>query len=119
MTDQPNEGSPLEGLDLGALLGAAQSMGAQMAEAQEQLAATVVEGTAGGGLVKITATGEWVVQSVSIAPDAVDPDDIATLEDLVLAALRDVGERIAALQAESSPLGGMDLGGLGGMLGGD
>lgn len=121
MSDDTN--NPLAGLDLGALLGAAQDMQAQMQQSQDELAATVVEGSAGGGLVTVAITGGFEFQSVSIDPDAVNPDDPSELEDLVLAALRDASSKIAALQASANPLAGLGdslggLGGLGGLLGG-
>ncbi len=102
----------LGGLDLGSLLGAAQSMQAQMLEAQEELASTVVEGQAGGGVVRIEVTGGMEFRSVHIDPAAVDPDDPTLLEDLVLAALHEAVGEVNRLQAGASPLGGLDLGGL-------
>ena len=94
---------------------------AQAAMAASQAAAEAeVEGTAGGGVVRIRATGSGEVLSVRIAPEAVDPDDVEGLEDLVLAALRDVQASIAELHAEA--MGGLDpssmLGGLSGVFGG-
>lgn len=110
------------GFDFGALLGAAQNVQAQLAESQAQIAATVVTGTAGGGAVRVEVTGGFEFRDVTISPDAVDPDDVAMLEDLVLAALRDAATKIADLQAQANPLAGLggdlDLGGLGGLLGG-
>ena len=100
------------GLDLGSLMGVAQQMSEQMAEAQELIAATQLEGSAGGGLVRVVATGSGQFVSVHISADAVDPDDVTMLEDLMLAALHDVGQEIAELQASASPMGGLDLGGL-------
>lgn len=100
------------GLDLGALLGAAQQMGAQMEEAQERIGATEVEGTSGGELVRVTALGSGAFTGVHIDPSVIDPADPSMLEDLVLAALLDLGQQIAELQAEASPMGGLDLGGL-------
>jgi DNA-binding YbaB/EbfC family protein len=108
----------LGGLDMGSLLGAAQSMQAQLAEAQERMATTEVEGLAGGGVVKITVTGGLEFRAVRIEATAVDPDDPTLLEDLVLAALHDAVAKVNELQAESSPLGGLDLGGLGDLFGG-
>jgi DNA-binding YbaB/EbfC family protein len=102
----------LGGLDMGSLLGAAQNMQAQMAEAQERMAETEVEGQAGGGVVRISVTGGFEFRSVHIDAAAVDPDDPTLLEDLVLAALHDAIDKVNELQAESSPLGGLDLGGL-------
>jgi DNA-binding YbaB/EbfC family protein len=100
------------GLDLGSLMGVAQQMSEQMAEAQGLIAATQLEGSAGGGLVRVVATGSGQFVSVHISADAVDPDDLTMLEDLMLAALHDVGQGIAELQAQASPMGGLDLGGL-------
>jgi DNA-binding YbaB/EbfC family protein len=127
MTDEtdPTELAELEsaapaglgGLDLGALLGAAQNMQEQLAETQERIAATIVEGHAGGGAVTVSVTGAYEFQRVVISPDAVDPDDHSMLEDLLLAALRDAASKIADLQADADPLAGMreGLGGLGGL----
>ena len=108
------------GLDLGALLEQATSMQQHLAEAQEQAAATEVEGVAGGGVVRVTATGDGTFTSVTIDPEAVDPADVEMLQDLVLAALHDVTAKIQELQAGTMgglDLGGLDLGGLGGLLG--
>ena len=76
------------------LMKQAQKMQAQMAAAQEQLAATELTGTAGGGLVTVTVSGAGEVLGVKIDAKAVDPDDVESLEDLVLAAVRD-GQRQA------------------------
>jgi len=102
----------MAGFDMGSLLGAAQSMQAQLLEAQERMASTVVEGQAGGGVVRIEVTGGMEFRAVHIDAGAVDPDDPTLLEDLVLAALHDAVARVNELQAEASPLGGLDLGGL-------
>lgn len=106
------------GFDLGSLLEQAQAMQQQMVEAQEQQAAQTIVGSAGGGKVTIEVSGAGDFKKVSIAPDAVDPEDVELLEELVLAALRDGSAQIAELQEQS--MGGMDLpdlGNLGGMLG--
>lgn len=97
----------LGGGALGGLLEQAQQMMAAQAEAAER----EVEGVAGGGVVRIRATGNGQVLGVSIAREAVDPDDVAMLEDLVLAALHDVNAQLAAIQHEA-------LGGLGDLFGG-
>ncbi len=102
------------GLDMDALFQQASQMQEQMAAAQEEAAATTVEGVAGGGVVRVEVTGAMEFRSITISPDAVDPNDVDMLEDLVLAAVRDAVEQVHELQAGS--LGGMDLGGL---LGGD
>ena len=92
-----------------------QEMQAGMAAAQEALAAETVEGTAGGGMVKVTLSGSGEVQRVSIDASVVDPDDIETLEDLVVAAVTDGLRRAAELQATrlGAVTGGLDLGSLG------
>lgn len=78
--------------DLQQLLQQAQKMQQQLATAQSELAAAEVTGTAGGGLVTATMTGAGEVTSVRIDPRAVDPDDVETLEDLVVAALHAAAE---------------------------
>jgi DNA-binding YbaB/EbfC family protein len=96
-----------------------QKMQADMAAAQDALAEATVEGSAGGGMVKVVVTGAGEVQSVRIAPDVVDPEDVEMLEDLVLAAVSDGLRRAQDLAAEKmgGVTGGLDVGGLGGLLG--
>ena len=60
-----------------------------MEKVQEELGGRTVEGTSGGGMVKVTATGRQEVTAISIAKDCVDPSDVAMLEDLVLTAVQD------------------------------
>ncbi|RXW31118.1 YbaB/EbfC family nucleoid-associated protein [Propioniciclava flava] len=91
------------GFDINALLAQAQQMQQQMASAQAELAATTVEGTAGGDLVRVTMTGEGDVTQVVIAPAAIDPEDPETLGDLVVAALRDASNQVKSLAAASMP----------------
>lgn len=100
------------GLDFGALMEQAGQMQAQLAAAQEQAASTVVEGVAGGGAVRVEVTGGWEFRSVTIRPDAVDPDDVEMLQDLVLAALNDAAASVAELQRDGLDLGDVDLGGI-------
>lgn len=100
------------GFDFGSLMAQAGEVQAKLMAAQEQAAATVVEGVAGGGAVRIAVTGGFEFQSVSIAAEAVDPDDVDMLQDLILAALRDAVDEIQGLQQGGLDLGGMDLGGL-------
>lgn len=97
------------GMDLGGLMEQAQAM---LADAQEA-AAEVVEGSSGGGMVKVEVDGGLNFHSISIDPSVVDPDDVEMLNDLVLAALRDAASQIQ--DGQSDAMGGMDLGG---MLGG-
>ncbi len=75
--------------DLGGLLRQAQEMQERLVAAQAEAAERVVEGQAGGGVVKVTVTGAFDFRSVTIDPSAVDPDDVEMLQDLVLAAIHD------------------------------
>jgi nucleoid-associated protein EbfC len=99
------------GFDMGSLLEQAQAMQQQLLEAQAEAAGQEVEGQSGGGVVRVRVTGGMDFVSVSIDPSAVDPDDVALLEDLVLAALHDAVAKAKGLTQEA--LGGLDLGGLG------
>ncbi|MGY1621399.1 YbaB/EbfC family nucleoid-associated protein [Geodermatophilus sp. SYSU D00965] len=100
--------------DMARLLEQAQQMQQQLAAAQEQLAQETVTGSAGGGLVTATMTGQGELSAVTIAPEAVDPDDVETLQDLVVAAVRDASRQANELTASRmGPLAG----GLGGGLG--
>jgi hypothetical protein len=94
------------------LMKQAQKMQQQMMEAQEELANATVEGSAGGGMVKATVTGAGELQSLTIDPSVVDPEDVETLTDLVVAAVRDASRAAQELAAEKM---GPVTGGLGGM----
>jgi len=91
-----------------------QQMQERLAKAQQELESMAVEGTAGGGAVSITINGKLEVQSVKIAPEVVDPDDVEMLEDLVTAALNEALQKQQALQAEhmSSLTAGLRLPGM-------
>lgn len=112
----PAAGAGAGGLgDLGGLLQSAQ----EAFSAQAQAAQQVVEGSAGGGVVIVNMTGNGEVTAVTLAPEVVDPDDIEMLQDLIVAALHDAGVKVTDLQRQAlGALGGLDLGGLGDMLGG-
>jgi nucleoid-associated protein EbfC len=92
-----------------------QKMQADMMKAQEDLANETVDASAGGGMVTVTITGDLVVKSVVIDPDAVDPDDVELLQDMVLAAVNEAVRQAQELAANKMGglTGGMDLGGLG------
>ncbi len=108
-------------LDMGSLLGSAMQVQQQMLQAQNQAAATEVEGVAGGGVVKVVMTGGFEFHKVTIAPEVIDADDVEMLEDLVLAAVRDAVSRAVELTESSMPSLGLGMGGgsldLGDMLG--
>src|SRR3954465_12915868 len=93
----------------------AQKMQEQLIAAQAELASAEVTGQAGNGLVQVTMTAAGEVRQVRIDPQVVDPDDVDTLQDLVVGALHDASRAAQQLQAEKmGPLAG----GLGGRLGG-
>ena len=97
------------------LMKQAQQMQEQLAQAQAQLAQSHVVGSAGGGLVTATMTGGGALVSVHIDAFVVDPDDVETLEALVVAALRDAQRAKDELAADAmGPITG-GLGGLGGL----
>jgi DNA-binding YbaB/EbfC family protein len=95
-----------------------QKMQAEMMAAQEQLKDEVVEASAGGGMVTVKVSGDLEVKSVAIDPEAVDPEDVELLQDMVLAATNEALR--AAQEMASKKLGGITggLGGPGGGLGG-
>jgi len=97
--------------DMSALLAQAQAMQQQLIDAQEELANSQFDGTAGGDLVRATVTGSGELVGLVIKAEAVDPEDTETLADLVLAAVRDANHKAQAIAA--SKLGPL-AGGLGG-----
>jgi nucleoid-associated protein EbfC len=95
------------------LMKQAQKMQEQLEAAQAELAAAEVTGSAGGGLVTATLTGNGELTALTISPEAVDPDDIETLQDLIVAAVRDAHRAVGELANEKmGPMAG-GLGGLG------
>ena len=94
------------------LMKQAQKMQQQLEEAQAELAAAEVTGSAGGGLVSATLTGAGELVSLTIDPKAVDPEDVETLQDLVVAAVRDAHRLVGELAAQKM---GPVTGGLGGL----
>ena len=82
--------------------------------AQQKAASTEVSASAGGGAVKVTATGDLRLTSLTIDPDAVDPEDVEMLQDMILAAVNDVlasAEQMASQQL-GAVTGGMGIPGL-------
>ncbi len=103
--------------DLGAMLSQLGQVQQQVRAAQQEAVAQVVEGVAGGGLVKVVGTGGLEVAGVTVDASVLDPADVDVLQDLVLAAIRGYLDEVRRLQREA--LGGLDLGpGLEGLLGG-
>ncbi|WP_436774338.1 YbaB/EbfC family nucleoid-associated protein [Yinghuangia sp. YIM S09857] len=110
----PGGGQP----DMQQLLQQAQKMQQDLMAAQEELARTQVQGTAGGGLVTATVSGAGELLALEISPKAVDPEDTETLGDLIVAAVRDANRAAAELASRTmgplaQGLGGGGLGGLG------
>jgi DNA-binding YbaB/EbfC family protein len=101
------------------MLGQVQKMQQDMELAQRELESETVQASAGGGIVTVTVSGDLTVRAVEIAPEAVDPEDVEMLCDLVLAATNEALRKAQELAAErmGSVTGGLDLGGLGGGLG--
>ncbi len=97
--------------NLNQIMQQAQQMQAEMAKAQEELKSEVVEASAGGGTVTVKVTGDLELREVHIDPDAVDPEDVELLQDMVLAA---VNEALRSAQELASSRLGAATGGLGG-----
>jgi DNA-binding YbaB/EbfC family protein len=96
------------------ILAQAQAMQEKLASAQEELEDAEVSGSAGGGLVTATVSGAGELTALTIDPKAVDPDDVETLSDLIIAAVRDANRNAQKLAEEK--MGGL-AGGFGGALG--
>ena len=100
--------------NIGDLQRMAREMQANMEKAQRELGETLIEGRAGGGAVTVVMTGTQDLRSVTIAKDAVDPQDVETLQDLVLAAFNDALTKSKELAAQrlGGLTGGLKLPGL-------
>jgi hypothetical protein len=96
------------------MLAKVQEMQETIASAQQELEDVQVTGTAGGGLVTATVSGSGELTALEIDPEVVDPDDVETLSDLVIAAIRDANHNAQTLAEEK--MGGL-TGGFGGALG--
>jgi len=103
--------------DLGGLMKQAQAMQQKMAEAQERLKFIEVEGTAGGGMVKVTLVGTGDLKGVVLDEELLKPGEGEVVADLLVAAHADAKRRLDAKQAEmlrdvAGPLAGMNIPGL-------
>jgi nucleoid-associated protein EbfC len=103
------------GFDVNALMKQAQQMQEQMLQAQEKLKDETVDASAGGGMVKVTVGGDLSLRSITIDPEAIDPEDAELLQEMVQAA---VNEGLRAAQELAGSKMGDVTGGLGGGLGG-
>jgi nucleoid-associated protein EbfC len=105
-----------QGPNMNQILKQAQQMQAEMAKAQEELKNEIVEASAGGGMVKVTMTGDLQLRGIEISPEAVDPDDVDMLQDMVAAAVNEALR--SAQELASNRMGGIaGLGGGGGLPG--
>lgn len=93
------------------LLKNVQQLQSRMNEAQGRVKQLTATGSAGGDMVRVTLTGDFMVTNVEISPEAVDPDDLKMLEDLILAAFSDATYKVKELvqQEMSSVTGGLNL----------
>lgn len=109
---RPNFGGGMPNMQQ--LMKQAQKMQKQMEEAQAKLEELEVTATAGGGMIEVTATAKKEIKAITIKEEVVDPEDIETLEDLVLAAVNEALRQAEELsQKEMSKVtGGMPTGGL-------
>lgn len=99
---------------LGNMMKQFQKMQAQMEQIQQDLENETVEGTSGGGMVKVVANGKQDVVEIIIDPEVVDPEDVEMLQDLIVAAVNQAKQKAAELQAErmSALTGGLNIPGL-------
>lgn len=105
------------GMNMNSLMQQAQKMQREMAEAQEAIANTEVEASSGGGMVTVKMSGEHKILDLSIKPDAVDPDDVEMLQDLILAAIREAERQIEEITSDKMGKFGNLGGGLPGGFG--
>lgn len=99
---------------MGGLMKQAQEMQAKLAKVQEELAKKTVEAASGGGMVRVTVNGQFVLASIKVDPGVVDPDDVEMLEDLVRAAVNEGLRRAREMASEemSKLTGGFKIPGL-------
>ena len=109
----PGGGGMGGGFNMQQMMAQAQKMQQNVQKAQEELKEKEAEASSGGGAVTVVATGEKVIKSIKIKPEAVDPDDVEMLEDLITAA---VNEALAKVEELSQAIMGKATGGLNGMF---
>lgn len=101
-------------MNMGNMMKQAQEMQKKMQMLQKEMEEAIFQGQAGGGLVTVTITGKSECKGVEIQPDAVDPEDIETLEDLVMVAFNDAQAKVGTAMNErmAAATGGMKIPGL-------
>ncbi|NLJ60265.1 MAG: YbaB/EbfC family nucleoid-associated protein [Firmicutes bacterium] len=100
--------------NMGRMMKQVQKMQADLARVQEELKEKTTQGTAGGGVVKVTVNGHQEILAVEIAPEAVDPDDVEMLQDLIIAAVNDALRKCQDMVSEEmgKVTGGLNIPGL-------
>ena len=98
----------------GGMAGQLQKLQEEFAKTQDRLGDETVEVTVGGGMVKAVMTGQQKLLSITISPDAVDPDDVEMLQDMILAAINEAVEKSQGMAAEKmgALTGGLRIPGL-------
>ena len=101
-------------MDMKQMMRQAQKMQKELNKAQEEIATMSFEATAGGGMVTAVASGDMAITSLTIDPDAVDPEDVEMLQDMVVAAVNEAlrGVSVLSNQRMSAVTGGMNIPGL-------
>lgn len=101
-------------MDMNQVMQQAQKMQLELARAQEEIKDMTYTATSGGGVVKAVATGEGVIESLEIDPEAVDPDDVDMLADMIVVAVNEAlrGVAFAGEQRMSAVTGGLNIPGL-------
>jgi len=107
-------GFPGGGGNMGAMMKQAQKMQAELARAQEEIKDMTFEATAGGGMVKVVANGDMTVDSIVIDPEAVDPEDVEMLQDMVAAAVNEALRGVSEISSQrlNAATGGFEHSGL-------
>ena len=107
-------GFPGGGGNMGAMMKQAQKMQAELARAQEEIKDMTFEATAGGGMVKVVANGDMTVDSIVIDPEAVDPEDVEMLQDIVAAAVNEALRGVSEISSQrlNAATGGLNIPGL-------
>ena len=107
-------GFPGGGGNMGAMMKQAQKMQAELARAQEEIKDMTFEATAGGGMVKVVANGDMTVDSIVIDPEAVDPEDVEVLQDMVAAAVNEALRGVSEISSQrlNAATGGLNIPGL-------
>ena len=106
------KGFNMGGMNRNQMMAQARKMQEQLIAAQQKAAETEVSASAGGGAVKVTATGDMRLTSLAIAPDALDPEDVDMLQDMIVAAVNEAYRGVAEIANKrmSAATGGMGAG---------